>query len=193
MDPRSQPQQSSTNGLKYTLYSWVIFLLPFLAGLTLTTVFYFSKPWAIVLIGLAMFVLINNILVVLYKLYTLSMSRIVVVGQVYIACFFGLMILGKAYSEWWLYLLLILVFLLNTSLGLLNRKKIFAIGITTRTILTLTTGFPLGFALWAYYGTDWAYTVDWAYTIVAPGLIGSIAAGFCYVSGMVVETMLREE
>jgi hypothetical protein len=191
MDYRSQPQQTSTNGLnngfKYTLYSWVIFLLPFLAGLTLTTVFYFSISWAVVLIGLAMFVLINNILVVLYKLYDRPASRIAIVGQIYISCFFGLMLLGKAYSEWWLYFVLVLVFLINSLLGLLYRKQIYSGGILSRSILTLTIGFPVGFALWIYYGTDWPYT------IVAPGMIGSIAAGFCYVNGVVVETMLRNE
>lgn len=187
MDYHSQPQQTSITGTKYTLYSWVIFLLPFLAGVTLTTVFRFSLFWAVVLIGLTMFVLINNIVVVLYKLYLRPASRLAIVAQIYIACLFGLMLLGKAYNQWWLYLLLVLIFLLNTLLGLLYRKQIFSVGYFSRLVLLTTTMFPTGFAMWVYYGTDWSTTIG------APGLIGSIAAGVCYVNGVVVETMLRND
>jgi hypothetical protein len=187
MGYRSQPQQSSITATKYTLYSWVIFLLPFLAGLTLTTIFYFSIRWAVVLIGLTMFVLINNILVILYKLYTRPASRLAIVFQIHIACFFGLMILGKAYAKWWLYLVLVMIFLINSFLGILHRKQLFSAGLFSRIILLITTFFPATFAFWIYFFTDWPYTIG------APGLISSISAGFCYVNGAVVETMLRNE
>lgn len=177
-------QHSSLTAARYTLYSWVLFLLPLTFGIILATVYDWSYFWTIVVIALGFFVLINNVLVIAYRLYNRSASKMAILVQVYFACLFGLMILGKAYPQPWLDFVLVTIFLINALLGIIYRKNIYDCGWYSKLVLLVTTSFPIAFAQYADY-------YDWSIALDAPALISSIAAGFTYYTGTLVNSYYR--
>ncbi|MDQ0418129.1 hypothetical protein J2Z48_002318 [Croceifilum oryzae] len=161
---------------RYTLYSWVLFLLPLTFGVLLASIYDWSDFWVAVVIGLGCCVLVNNIIVVMYQLYTRRVSILMILGQVYVACFFGIMFLGKAYVDVRLEFVLMAIFAINALLGVMYRKNLLLCGWCAKVILLFTVGFPFVFA-------QIAYTYGWSSTMDAPGLMSSIAAAFTYYTG----------
>ncbi|TCP69921.1 hypothetical protein EDD57_105106 [Baia soyae] len=161
---------------RYTLYSWILFLLPLTFGVLLASIYDWSDFWVSVVIGLGCCVLVNNIIVVMYQLYTRRISILMILIQVYVACFFGIMFLAKAYVDVRLEFVLIAIFAINALLGVMYRKNLFLCGWCAKVILLFTISFPLVFA-------QIAYTYGWSPTMDAPGLMSSIAAAFTYYTG----------
>jgi hypothetical protein len=172
----SSDQNRIVNALRYTFYTWVLYLLPLLSGLTLLYVGQWSVFWLVIFICITLYTLINNLIVVWYRLYGRPMSKAALILQVYFACFFGVMILGKIYPTWWMYLALIVIFLINGLLGVIHRRSIYNCGWISFSILCITCLFPAVFALLIHMD-------DFSLSLGAAGLISSIAAGVTYYSG----------
>lgn len=175
---------SPLTATRYTLYSWVLYLLPLTFGLVLTSIYEWSDFWATVIIALGFYVLINNVIVVMYQLYTRRASRLAILVQIYFACFFGLMIMGKAYPEVWLEFVLIGIFMINALLGVIYRKNLLVCGWYSKLLLLTTISFPFVFA-------QIAYVYGWSTSLDAPGLMSSVAAGFTYYCGSLVNSSYR--
>lgn len=169
-------EQKILNALRYSLYTWVLYLLPLLSGLTIIYVGQWSTFWLVVLLCVTFFTLLNNLIVIFYRLYRQPISKIALILQVYFGCFFGVMLLGKIDPEWWMYLALIVIFLVNGLLGFIHRKSIYDCGWITFLILCITCSFPAVYALLIRMD-------DFSLSLGAAGLISSIAAGITYYSG----------
>jgi hypothetical protein len=182
----TQNRNISLTAARYTLRLWVLYVLPFVSGLIITNFFEWSYFWPVLLLLITLVVIALNLVVVLNDWYRKPIARYPIIFQLYAACFFGIMILGKALGDLLLYGLLTFVFLVNTLLGYYYRRNITACGIVSRIILVLNTIFPITYAmLYLYFHSDLSMFLE------APGMISSICLGLTYFCGVIVESIYR--
>jgi hypothetical protein len=176
----------SLTAARYTLRLWVLYVLPFVSGLIIINFFEWSYFWPILLLLITLVVILLNLVVVFNDWYRKPIARYPIVLQLYAACFFGIMILGKALGDGLLYGLLTFVFLVNSLLGYYYRRNITACGTISRIILVLNTIFPITYALlYVYFNSDISMFLE------APGMISSICLGLTYFCGVIVESIYR--
>jgi hypothetical protein len=184
MNPETQNRNISLTAARYTLTIWVIYVLPFVAGLIIINLFRWSYFWPSMLLLLTLVVIVLNLVVVVNDWYRKPIARYPFIIQLYAACFFGVMILGKAQDEAVLYVLLVFVFLLHALLGYYYRKK--TSGIIARIVLAIGTLFPIVYAFWYVYILD-----ESSMFLEAPGMISSICMGLTYFCAVIVESIYR--
>jgi uncharacterized membrane protein YoaK (UPF0700 family) len=184
MNPETQNRNYSLTAARYTLTIWVIYILPFVAGLIIINLFRWSYFWPSMLLLLTLVVIALNLVVVVNDWYRKPIARYPIILQLYGACFFGVMILGKARNEAVLYVLLVFVFLLHALLGYYYRKK--ASGVVSRIVLVIGTLFPIVYAFGYVY---WFH--ETSMFLEAPGMISSICMGLTYFCAVIVESVYR--
>jgi hypothetical protein len=176
----------SLTAARYTLRLWVLYVLPFVSGLIISNFFEWSYFWPLLLLLLTLVIIVFNLVVVLHDWYRKPIARYPIVVQLYVACFFGIMLLGKALENGLIYFILGSMFLINTLLGYYYRRNITACGPLSRTLLVINTLFPMVYTL---FFLD--YHSNITMFIEAPSMISSICLGITYFCGVIVESIYR--
>lgn len=182
----SQNRGVSLTAARYTIKLWVLYVLPFVSGLIITNFYAWSYFWPILLLTLTIIIIVFNLTIVLQNWYHKPISRWTIIIQMYAACFFGTMLFGKALGEVSLYFVLGFIFLINALLGYYYRKNITSCGFISRTLLIMTTFFPIAFA-WFFWDSHSSSSMF----LEPPSMISSISLGLTYFCGVIVESLYR--